>query len=423
MSQHTGLSRLGLLLVVLLGLSAGHAFAGEDEDDAEAAKVRAGLQKNLAFSERGSLIRQLEAELASANEWIQQAVLYVELGSTRDRRAVKIIGGGLEGRNGNVTAFALNVLTRFTKTDLRKGGGPELFDRLLVHARTGTAYQKHKAFAVLRKLVGFDLGTKPGRWIDWRERFPDELKLEPLKPPFDESLYDPEVVAKVKDEPEHDTVAFARIPPVTEYVTKLRKKGLDAVLCLDQTGSMSSVIEATKANLRLMMLTLREVLRDFRVGLVTYDDRVQRTVRATSDIRSLRIKLNKVQAEGGGDFPEGVDKAIRRAFSSRLGWRTHSVKTIVVLGDAPPHQEDVASMMADIEAERAKRNVVVNTVSTSTGYVAHFREIAKAGGGRAIVQRRADDLITEVLILILGEAMRPAMERFVPVLIEIVKAR
>lgn len=409
---------LGLLLLAVAACPAGLAVAGDDAD-----VVRAGLKKNLEFSKKGSLIRQLTAELEGSGEWIQRAILYVELGNTQDRRAVEPLSEGLESNIANVSAFALHALTSFSKNDLRKGGGGVLFDRLVRQARSGSAFHARKAHAVLRTIVGVNLGETSKRWLEWKERFAAELSLESLQPPFDASRHDPAVVAKVKSEPGDDTVAFPRIPPVTEYVTRLRKQGLDVVLCLDQTGSMSSVIQATKSNIELMMLTLREVLRDFRVGLVTYDDQVQRVARMTTDIRSLRLKLNKVLAAGGEDYPEGVDKALARAYSSRLGWRGPSVKTIVLLGDAPPHQPDVEGMLAKIEAEYAKRNIIVNAVSTAPTHVAWFQQIADKGGGRAIVQRRADGLITEVLILILGEGMRPAMQRFVPVLIEIVKSR
>ncbi len=412
---------IALGLAFLLAIVALPTIQVAEADDTDT--VRRGLKKNLEFSKKGSLIRQLKAELENADEWIQRAILYVELGNTRDRRAVEPLSIGVENSNGNAAAFALHALARFTQADLRKGGGVALFDRLLTRARKGPKYHTHKAFAVLRTLVGFDLGEKPMRWVDWKERFSGELALEPLKAPFDESSHDPALVAQVKKEPGDDTVAFPRIPPVTEYVTKLRKQGLDVVLCLDQTGSMSSVIQATKTNIELMMLTLREVLKDFRVGLVTYDDEVQRTIRMTTDMRSLRRKLSKILAAGGEDFPEGVDKALTRAYSSRLGWRMHSIKTIVVLGDAPPHEPDVEGMLEALRIAREKRSFVVNTVSTTNGHVQWFQQIAKTGGGRAIVQRRADDLITEVLILILGEAMRPAMQRFVPVMLEIVKAR
>ena len=77
--------------------------------------------------------------------------------------------------------------------------------------------------------------------------------------------------------------------------------------------------------------------------------------------------------------------------------------------------------VADVSKKHAE--IIVNTVSTGSTTVGEFDQIAEAGGGRSLLLRNSNGLIAEILLLIFGDALRPAMERFVPALLEILAAQ
>ena len=79
---------------------------------------------------------------------------------------------------------------------------------------------------------------------------------------------------------------------------------------------------------------------------------------------------------------------------------------IIVVGDAPPHDMDVARMLRDIQ--RAKGDelydlpLILHTVSTHTQGVEHFGRIAQVGGGAHITLRQTSRLVDELILLSFG---------------------
>jgi Mg-chelatase subunit ChlD len=271
--------------------------------------------------------------------------------------------------------------------------------------------------------VGEDLGRKPGKWESWLEKHKDELTVEDLPLPFDEAKFDPARVAKVRQQTgDAGTQVHKRIPPIASEIRELQDKGLDIALCLDQTSSMGPVIDEAKQRIEVLVSCVREVVREHRVGLVTYDDAVKITVPLTSDVGRLRETLAKVLPLGGMDMPEGVDKALGAALKPEFGWRSKAVRTAIVIGDAPPHEPDVEPTRKLLEQLHAQAGFVVHTVATGPE-LPEFEALAKAAGGRALHLGDPSKLVSEVLLLIFGETLRPAMERFVPVLIEVLAAQ
>jgi len=63
---------------------------------------------------------------------------------------------------------------------------------------------------------------------------------------------------------------------------------------------------------------------------------------------------------GGGDIPEGVDKALDLACAADFGWRKRSAKAVVVIGDAPPHPPDVAGLLERMTAVHERDGIVIH---------------------------------------------------------------
>lgn len=124
-------------------------------------------------------------------------------------------------------------------------------------------------------------------------------------------------------------------------------EALDLLLAIDTTGSMTDELSYLQVELDSIVASLRRIRpgTDIRVGLVVYrdvgDEYVTRRVEFTADLASLRQQLGMQQANGGGDYPEAVDRAFAEA--NRFDWREDATKVMLHVADAPPHAEQTGA--------------------------------------------------------------------------------
>lgn len=131
----------------------------------------------------------------------------------------------------------------------------------------------------------------------------------------------------------------------------LRLKSLDVVFAVDTTGSMGEVIVWLQRNVIKMMRALAIISREPRIGLVFYRDRgdtyVVKPIPLTGNAGKLAKALEGAKAHGGGDVPEAVYDALATAVG-KMKWVSGN-KVIIVAGDAPPHESDVAKATRLVE--------------------------------------------------------------------------
>ncbi|WP_246166481.1 VWA domain-containing protein [Sphingomonas sinipercae] len=164
----------------------------------------------------------------------------------------------------------------------------------------------------------------------------------------------------------------------------------DLVIALDTTGSMGDEIEFLKSELQSILGDIRRAYPqlDIRVGLVAYrdegDDYVTRTDRLTGNFATIQKRLNGTDGDGGGDMPEAMDQALIRAVG--LDWRPDAVKSLLLVADAPPHDELQGRAFAAAEAARAKRIQIVPVAASDTDDRAEYfmRAVAAATQSRYI---------------------------------------
>lgn len=127
---------------------------------------------------------------------------------------------------------------------------------------------------------------------------------------------------------------------------------------------------------------------DIRVGLVAYrdlyDEYVTRTDRLTSDFGTIQSSLERTTGEGGGDMPEAMDQALIRAVDQ--DWRPDAVKTMLLVADAPPHDELQGKAFAAAEAARARRIQIVPVAASGVDDSAQYfmRAVAAATQSRYV---------------------------------------
>lgn len=164
----------------------------------------------------------------------------------------------------------------------------------------------------------------------------------------------------------------------------------DVVFVLDTTSSMSSLIEGAKQKIWSIAssLSAQEAGSQLRVGLVGFRDihdaYVTKVIPLTSDMDALYQELAKFNAQGGGDGPEHVNKALFDALHS-MQWRDGNVdRHIFLVGDAPPHDDYTDAPRSTELAARAKEdNISLHTIRCGhdvTTEVA-WKRIAAIGGG------------------------------------------
>lgn len=133
---------------------------------------------------------------------------------------------------------------------------------------------------------------------------------------------------------------------------------VDIIFCIDATGSMQPIIDQVKANakqmpdeimskseekgkkikqLRLKLIEYRDLVEDQTGQMVEYD--------FTEDAASFKSQVDRIVADGGGDYPESTFDAILRACESEwyMG-QGKKRKIIIVMTDDKPREIHPSSL-------------------------------------------------------------------------------
>jgi Mg-chelatase subunit ChlD len=143
---------------------------------------------------------------------------------------------------------------------------------------------------------------------------------------------------------------------------------VDLVYVVDTTGSMGDDIDAAKARMRTILNDLTRRNPDRRVGLVAYRDRgdvytAMVVLPLEADARRIEAAIDWLRVGGGGDLREhvyaGLDTALRQQ-----PWRPGASHHIVLIGDAPPHEDygDDERNYESVMAQAAALGVKIHTI-------------------------------------------------------------
>lgn len=148
-------------------------------------------------------------------------------------------------------------------------------------------------------------------------------------------------------------------------------QNVNVMFVVDATGSMGDEIDFLKSDLMSVMESVKQEQSNKTVSLsaVFYrdygDDYLVREFGFTTDINSIISSVNNQNADGGGDFPEAVDDALKTAMQQQ--WSSSAVSRIMFfLLDAPPHYEPaVLIKMQNAIQKAAEKGVKIIPVSAS----------------------------------------------------------
>jgi hypothetical protein len=196
--------------------------------------------------------------------------------------------------------------------------------------------------------------------------------------------------------------------------------GMDVVLLVDVSRSMEWGLEGLQRESLWLFPAALWAVPGLRMGLVLYRDDVAAVTGFTAfpggDLLQL---LRDARAEGGGDVPEGVHKAIKAALSlGRFDWRPGAQKHIVLLGDAaPPYGEIEALLSLAGQANRQggyRFHALSIRPDEGRAAVASYPELALGGGGRAVTVTELQDLGVEIFLSLFSREAEPALRALLP---------
>lgn len=352
-------------------------------------------------------------------DWSVRSLAAFELSRRTEAGIVGLLAPQLRSEaHPYVAATLLGALGGRPRRELLLEGGLELPPILLRWAQHAHPTLRARALGVLATLAGHAFGDRPDLYEGWWQRARSALELELERLQAQASNAVPGTIPRPPVA--SSTSAPLDEPPERFYgdVERMRRHGLEVVLVLDHTGSMGPVIGAAKAQALALLRRLRGYVPGLRIGLVTYDDGPRVRLALTHDESAFVHALNKVAAGGGGDFEEGVDKALHVALrQEKVGWSQRALRVIILIGDAPPHEGDVPGLLRGLRAARQdelfESPVIVHAVAATSQGVEHFPQIALAAGGAYVTLERAAGLSEELVGLSLGSAGRERIRAWI----------
>jgi Mg-chelatase subunit ChlD len=201
------------------------------------------------------------------------------------------------------------------------------------------------------------------------------------------------VLASAPNGPTAPKPPAAPLAPVAPApIAAAQRPKVDLVFALDTTGSMSGLIQGAKTKIWSIasFVARAQPTPDVRVGLVAYRDvgdaYVTRVYDLDSDLDRVYRRLLSFRAEGGGDTPEHVARALHEAVH-KMSWSTReesSVRIIYLVGDAPPHldyQDGYDYVKAARAAAASGIQVHAIRCGTDPDTATYWRKIASLGHG------------------------------------------
>ena len=199
---------------------------------------------------------------------------------------------------------------------------------------------------------------------------------------------------------------------IVDFRGEEQGRAVDIVVVFDVTESMQPFIDGMKEATSDFADRLGKANRDYRLGLVTFEDYVVRQdpvfTRSATEFKSW---VGSLQAAGGGDIPENSLDALEAA--SKFPFRPDAQAVIILITDAPNHfrgdgseknnpynREFTPLTVDELLPELKKANINVFAIAPPPFAAPDLHAVARETGGRHynIVSegRRFPELIGEI---------------------------
>lgn len=302
---------------------------------ASVAGVRAQASSEPAPLGKGAT-ESLVARYDSAEHWLQKVVVLLSLNRWWHPAGADMIVAAVTDRDERLQAFGVEALLRSDPEVLPSLATAPLLDELITkQLRDSNDHYRARVLAALQLLApDAGCGDDKSEWSKWWYSVKETYQPKPWQ---------------AKEQPAGDGSGTAA---VAQRAFDLYQAGLDLMICIDSTGSMQATIDALGAALGEMVDMLDGISPKLRIGIVHYKDRgelgkqgAEVEQKFTKNVKTVRKRLEKLRAMGGGDLPEAVLGGLEVALDKKQRWEEQANKLVVLIGDAPPHDQDKQALV------------------------------------------------------------------------------
>lgn len=176
----------------------------------------------------------------------------------------------------------------------------------------------------------------------------------------------------------------------------------DTAILIDSTSSMSEMINKYKSEaIRLATETLstggRVALYDYRDLADPYQPNEHCNFE-TCTIELIKSELEKIEVEGGGDFPESLLSASLHVMN-RLNWRYGATKSIIVLTDDGFHIPDLdGTTLLDVVKLSQSIDPVNFYIITNPESASSYKELTEQTDGKIETDFNKLSLLTDLVM-------------------------
>jgi hypothetical protein len=173
--------------------------------------------------------------------------------------------------------------------------------------------------------------------------------------------------------------------------TKLSDQ-VDVMFVVDTTGSMEDELNYLEAELKdVVKRVADEHANQLGIRISAnfykdkYDDYIVKPYPFTTDVDKVINQFSKQDANGGGDYPEAVDQALRDAIREHKWSEEARARLLFLVLDAPPHDDpQIIDEIQQLTKEAAAQGIRIIPVASSgvdvdTEYLLRFMAVATGG--------------------------------------------
>lgn len=166
---------------------------------------------------------------------------------------------------------------------------------------------------------------------------------------------------------------------------------MDILFSFDTTGSMYPCLSEVRRSLKETIQRLKRDIPGIRMAVIAHGDYCDRHIYVTkhidftSDDGALVEFVSNVAPTSGGDFDECYELVLRETHT-QFSWREAAQKSLVMIGDATPHEPSYPLNVQNIdwrkECDSLKaKNIRVYAVQALHGNYAFYRQVANRTEG------------------------------------------
>jgi hypothetical protein len=180
--------------------------------------------------------------------------------------------------------------------------------------------------------------------------------------------------------------------PAEAPAAQAKRPQVEIVFAVDTTGSMASLIEGAKRKIWgiASFVAKGQPTPDLRVGLVAYRDvgdaYVTKVYDLDDDLDRVYSRLRQFRADGGGDVPEHVARAMHQSVHG-MSWTQGQdvLRLIYLVGDAPAHTDyEDGFSLAKATRAAAEKGIQVHAIRCGSDLETEqqWRKVAMLGKGQ-----------------------------------------